>query len=995
MTSIITNILSTLRFASSNAGGLIAKHSAAKGALNTGAAPVLQAKTLVYSLAGIALTITSTIIWILLGFITTWFIPIVIAALVAASYGARRIIDTWLATHENGGRKRSWPFRVLYVLVNIIPVFIGAVLKYIVSFIARWAWQLTRLVVFTFFWIYVVERHLNTSINVVSDIWDLGRNVVNIGGMIVDVLLEILNIFLPLHNLSASWSVRTILHVYDGLAYSIDKFGIPPSRRRLDDTLLPETMVHEITVFIQIGMVVASVILELVLIVIDVFFKLGLAFVFTALAQVFQVVCTKLLCGLAGQYCIVLEIIDFIVNYIVLGLIRLLFLALNLQIPLVPIACEAATLHDMGVGSMCAGGIATWEPAGPYRNLQVGGNSNHRRLIECRQSGNSFFEELGGQATHNTTSVFDACPHARAAFHPFGHALNMAKLDVHDCYTMCVGGIHVKACHGTHPKFLGPCDGGGNVTVHQARRKLKTMLDIDTMLSYPESSSLGENPGRVLSRDEVIQNIRALLPGDYFVAGYVSCDLTRPLESVPGIIVDMFCILNRLVDFSKTTAHRRQLLSSSPPHEQTSAIMPVVGDWAHRMRLWTTHTDSYDHPFKYESPLHVAFSQFETLKHRIKNPVVAAEEPRKKREPLQLSRRRRLDSLVPCPEGQRLCANGYQCVVALEECVVEREVSVLGFVDLQIQNGVMFAHTFDIQKAIRREVACWRYIDTHPEADPVAGINIFLPADKLRAKAQFCFPQFAPSEWQFEPFTYSLRNEIEKSCVAHSVSFTNCQCPMHWDLYPVSLPLNNIISEDLSRIYQNALINFKIVWVRVWGDGVGTIWSNLFPIPAYSVEVSRVFSHYSFEIDWDVYWICFGFHIGDTGLLVVTIILAVEFIRVGNEVVLFTLTAMTGSERMKAKWADWLGTNEMWARISDTSGTLDRQYERIEALERLVREMKDRKLVMDNEAFPKFTLQNRQAMKELLEEILKEKDPDGVAFAEDPAATLRKRKTTA
>lgn len=138
------------------------------------------------------------------------------------------------------------------------------------------------------------------------------------------------------------------------------------------------------------------------------------------------------------------------------------------------------------------------------------------------------------------------------------------------------------------------------------------------------------------------------------------------------------------------------------------------------------------------------------------------------------------------------------------------------------------------------------------------------------------------------------------------------------------------LSLNMLTFVYNGLIVFKNVWVFIVGDGVGIVWSSLVPYP---VEVSRIFSLYSYAIPWRVYWMCNLLHIGSAVTCVLVLWFTIQLFRFTLDIILFVTSGfLTREERFVRRNTQWMELDARWHEISDTTGVAARNAQAIAEL---------------------------------------------------------------
>jgi hypothetical protein len=807
----------------------------------------------------------------------------------------------------------SWRKKVVHIAFRFFPETTGRILKYLVLPVFANIVTIVCTILLAFFFIYFVERHLSQTISVISDTADIGVSAINLFGRIGDSMLEVHAVTLPITNMMTRFNVKVVLTIYDGLIGVIDavqaQFG---NGRRLSE-LGMETFFEDLKPLILLGQYIYNVYLYITTTIIDLFFATHLINVILLLSDIIVIIATKLTCTLAGQYCIILETLDFLVYDVIVAFINLILGIFGIGIPIThDIACATVVLSNLGVPKECLGCLFCSEPPGPFRNAP----KNQRRLISCIEHSGAYHEFLGEELVHSTpkeeqqVAQQDACPHVRQSFHPRGNSLNMQKLDTHECYDMCVRNVLVESCHGTQKKFMGTCGKRTtNFTHEEARRRLDAFFSFDTDL-HLHSPMENTTPNLdFMTRSNMVSHLRDLVGSLQFTTDNGECDLRSPPNDIFEILYDGMCAMKRLSSATPSVNHRNLFQQDHRAVNGTRWPMFDLGPLHHHNRILATYSASHTLTHTSSPVLHLR-SYLETYKHTPKcvgkipcphhgkcvqnvsdcNPIIKTT-----LKPKGHSNRRKL--LEECI-GQILCPNEYQCVDTIEECIVDQPISIMGNIRYYLEIGHDRFTNFDIGDAFYDVMQCWRKYETNPETDPYNSANLQLSLDELAIKCVWCLPMWEPFVYTYEPIVYSFREEVYKSCIAISEHFNACRCPMFYELQSVTLPFYDFVSTDTMDILFNGVIWFKYVFYVISLGYPAYWWSSVFPDSFQSREFSGALSLYSEKINTETYIICEVAHTGSALALVIVCVVIFQLCLFTYSMALFFTTGgMIQSER--------------------------------------------------------------------------------------------------
>jgi hypothetical protein len=788
-----------------------------------------------------------------------------------------------------------------------IRIILGFIPELILTFVRRFITPIIvnivaiiSLLLIIFLFVFLAERHLNQSVEFVADASDLSVDFGNLVGYLCEVLFEVFMLTVPLANGVIRFSMIIAIKIYDGLFETLNDspfFG----GRRLEEigSYAFFVVAHKITALI---LAIGNVYLILITSLLDLIFALHILDIMLVVIDIIVILSTKVMCGFAGTWCFVLELLDFIVYDLIVAFINIIAFG---AIPVThDIACGAQVLTEMGIGLVCAGSVMSVEPPGLFRHAQ---NDRRRMLITCSEQSGEFREIVDSTLHHSTQNRSEACPHIRSSFNLHGNALNHYLLDSHDCYEMCVRNILIKSCSDGSKTFIGSCGKiTRNLTYREASRRLTMFVGSPTKLSQPTrvQSSYESTNKQTLSRQDLIDKVKNRVGQLVFSASFGICDLTTPPTTIFETAVDSMCLWSKLspergfqetaLSIFDTKPDRRQLKT-----RQENKALKVL-EWAHHHRRIAKHQHSYSTPHPrqlMDDPIAIFRELLNTphCKHTCpgtKNCVDHIEDCKSKRMNPQVSKRRRLDTL--CEPGFKLCPNEYQCVVDILKCNTNMNLSTMGIIRnsmVTTGSGLQNVHPSDIARSI---YTCWKNYEKNRNIDPYFGANLLASQDDLNTRCIWCTPMIQPFDWEFKPYTKSLRKDIYDTCTALSDDFAQCQCPMFYSLLSTTEPYYQFISADLAYILLNGLIWFKNLFVFLTFGIFGDIWSSLFPYPTFSMGLSRALSLYSDRIPLSTYAACQGLKTGSACLVILFVAILVACLRLYWDMFMFVSSGGIG-----------------------------------------------------------------------------------------------------
>ncbi len=781
-----------------------------------------------------------------------WLYPILHDAMEFVKDAVVGATQQWSDRVHVYGRAPKWE-RFLLVLIRVVPATIRHFFNVFIATFLRHVSSIIGLFFLTFVMVYGVERHMDETIAGVSVIIDLVLDGLNLFGRGFEYLFYVLNLVLPIANMMVRSQVLMLIHIYDGVVHSLQVFGAP---RQLSAIGLSQSFMDSIQPLINVLAMLANLELEFGLFFVDFFFQSGIAYAISSVADIIMVVVTKILCALVGLECTFLEFFDFFVYDILFSFFEIFCFNLCTIPRTHDIACPTARLVERGVSSQCLGSAWSREPPGLFRNAPTSARRDLR--MTCSRGADGFVERVPGQIAHITLNESLACPHAKAAFDPYGDALNLAVLNTHECYTLCVRELLIEACVDQPRKYLGTCGGASvNVTHAVARRRLDKFFGFASAL---EDGQVIRDALPIMTRAQMIQAVRDKVGPPVFSTGNVHCDFRMSPTNIYEITVDAACLASRVVDMTNAehVEPRRGL-------KQVDRL-DTIDRWRHKIRAWKTHRDGYQHPTHPQQE-----SAVDRLRRGLTELVHVKRPKFKHRGRVSTAgRRRHLEEVAEC-RGQHVCPDNIQCVDNPIDCDTADELSWNGYVRLQIDVAIVFVESIDIEEIVYGIYTCWKDLEANPEKDPYSGGNIGVSDAETRCT--WCTPMLKPTEWTFVPTTYSFRDDIARHCEALDPVYTRCRCPMFNTLPSSHLPLFEFLDMDLLLILENGFIWYRNLFVGLFGTGFGMVWTSLFPEPTIPQSFSRAFLLYSDDISSETYIVCAALHTGSALVSTVTLAL--------------------------------------------------------------------------------------------------------------------------
>lgn len=911
----------------------------------TAAAPLVRGKAFAFSILGILSSVTWLILWFGITALAYFLIPLIVGILAVAFGGLSKFLDTYIGNIQNS-RWYNKPLRAFIFFVKLVAVVLRAVIQHIILFTIAHIAQIVVTMVVAFIFIFMVERHLNDTVGLLSILADIAVGAYNLVGAILEFSSQLFNAVNPLLNFFIKWNVEIALHIYDGLVFTSENFGF--NGRRLQETEalgLSDAFFALVDLFINSLLYIGAFFLFLATTIIDLFFQLNMVNILAFILDVLTIILTKLYCAIGGGVCTIAEIGYFIVNDFFIAGLNLVFGFLGVTIPTIEFGCTAGQLSYLG--GQCGGSIPSLDPPGIFHNLI---DQRRRLRVSCEDHGDQFSEWFDDMVVHRTENKSEACPHARSSFHPYGHALNMASLDTHDCYEVCVRGVLFEACEDNEQYHIGSCGTAKkNMTTRDARRRLDGFFESKTFLRSRNSLNSMYTTGTSMTRSQVLDTLKDKVGTKFTLNGF-ECDLSTPTMNPYEIVVNTACIVGRVWQMYSDLDNNRRRLSEEPSHpliKQAQELIPSLDRWKHQSRLIKTHQKDYDHhpthPIVRKHPLFMLRHSMDKHRRMLQDP---SEVPEKKFKPVTVHRLppamyffddvsripvhrtrsehgRRLDGIVECDEGERLCANMEQCVVNYEDCEDAESYGVISWMIFYLEQGVIITENIDPATIMYQIIDCWRSYATNPEVDPLSFESIGKSEEEKLNECYWCFPMFPPWTYTHTPWTFSFRSTIASSCTAVSEQFKSCQCAMYYDLPSTTLPLTLFLSADFGFIFLNGLIFIKNAWILLVGDWFGVFWMTIFPEPFFGSWWSRLFSLYDNNIERDVYFMCQFLHIGSGLTVVIFIVIAFQLFKTSFFILRFLLTGGLSREDRIREWnVKWMRYGRVWNALFDTSGVV-------------------------------------------------------------------------
>ncbi len=836
--NIVTNVIGKLPSTFSNAAKSSVK--SINTATKTRASANVVKPTTIASLVGSAYSVAWSIVSGIVFCLIIYLLPTIFKYVKRACRGLNTVLENWLESiHATSGQK--WWWSIFVIVFRFIPFTIAAfytyVLRPIIKNFALIIVTCVLIILFTF-----INRHFHEMIMLFTNVEAIFYDGLNLLGTCWQISVEIINVFLPITNMIERHGVMNVIALYDGIVYSIETFG----RRTLDE-LGAEAIFESIKPTITIWQLVDNVFLSVENVVISILFKSGLIYALGYIVDFIAVITTKGVCMLANIPCAIREVIDaWVFDYLIDKILNNILSIFGQVIPLThDIACPTAILIQGHITSACYGGILSWEPAGPFRNAPRSGSFGRRNTIECVQKSGKWYELINDKQTKPAhTSIHHACSFTKQAFTPFGNTINLEHLDEHNCYELCVHQILVEVCSTHTKRYLGSCGFTNKSLVYkEARRKLDSLFNINSQLAPILDFN---HDAQRTTRIGAIDSLTTFLQPLQFNAPFGDCDLTQSsLFSIP-LFYDLLCMATKLSEKIK--------IGESPTPRHLIHV-DTISSLRHLSRKTKYAENAHDSPI---AQLIDAINQTQHQMHLH----------------LHTAKGRHLSSTEPCP-GELLCPNGFQCVENEGDdpylpCLVKDNVGFVPWVRYYLVYAQRYIVQFNIKTSIYNIFACWRFIIDNPEYDRYHSSNLRIenPAEH---QFKYCFPMIEPGPVTFTKWDSSLKDTIYSWCSALSSSFLDCYCPMYYDLSGQTLHYSEYVSTNLVYMVLNGLIFIKNTFVFFFGDGVGYVWSSLFPATIVSHDISNSLSLYSHEISWEVYWICNLLQCGSVLLLVLIV----------------------------------------------------------------------------------------------------------------------------
>lgn len=811
------------------------------------------------TVAGYVYTAGNFILFTCIGGALVFLLVLLIGTLDKSTRGLYLVLRDRMTLVEKHPRSK---FRTRFglFLCKLPFVILEAVLKYFIRPALKNIGYIFLFFIFIFVMGYFGERHLDESISWVTDVTDLSIDAVNLGGLFLQLSLEIGNMVVDIPNVGVRLGVFTGIELYEGMQYHLEHFT-RNGRRLEEDMGFSSGFIDALQAMLDIYVLFMDAQLEFITAIFRFVFYTGMLSVLNGLVTAMIVIVTKLGCIMASFLCGLREVADFIVNDFIPGIFNVFAFFFGGEFPrLEGISCATEELTSSGITHVCYGSLLSIDPPGPFRNAPTSAN-NGRRLVSCVEVGGLYEESVDDMHLHSTANQSQACPYTKAAFHPYGHALNMAALDTHECYKLCVRDILVLACDDkkTH---LGVCgQAHKNVTTAYARRRLDSFFDAKTWLEPHVESTTPHGPAHKHTRSEMIHLISERIGALVFSTEAIECDLRLGTSSFMETLVDGICVMSKL---HSSIPPRRGLEDTDSARTGRSIV-----DWAsqqrHKGRALSTYTSGYIHPSaaKYEGAMHA-------LQHRLKtwSPV-----PLDVKHPGRLHRR----GLAMVCVGQKLCPDGIQCVDEYSECDTVEHLGPIGATRYYIEVGDQWLkRNSDLRTFMYMGYLCWKEYKIRPEEDPYDVGNNGLSVAQRRIQCHWCLPMIPPTQWKFKPFEFSVKKAVEDYCVVVADDFSACRCPMFYNPPRSTVDYFEFFSLNFAMTLGNGLIWFKNWLVFLTGNWIGYFWSGLFPETVFPMEINRAFLLYSEHIPFQAYLACQVFRTWSAMVLIATIALMIS-----------------------------------------------------------------------------------------------------------------------
>lgn len=889
VSSIIGRSVSTAgTIASKSAASAAASGKSINSAKNVHSATTPVSPTTGASMVGSAGGALWGLVYMLFFALVVWFLPIFVEYLKKVFAGIDAISQRWIvAVRNNGGDRSYWWQSIFFFVFRVVPVTVSSIINRAVKpFLKNILVILVTavvVVVFTF-----LNRHFHEVVEGMSDVSDLFVTLVNVLGLAFEVLVDAVNLFLPITNFIEHTGMILIIAIYDAITLSIESFGSP---HRVLSALGSDEFFVSLRPIILLWQTISSASLHIQLAVIDIAARTGLIYAATYLVSYIVAVVAKLCCLLADIPCGILELLDaliydYIVDIVVNGFLGLFGASVEITHN---IACVTSVLTTAHITSACYGSVLSWE-SGYYRNAPRTGGSGRRNTMACVSQGGKWIETINGGLVHASSSPTDSCPHIRAALtSPYGNALNLEKMDEHGCYISCIRNVKVETCADGATRYIGSCGSNSTLSLshREASRRLMGMFGEGVTLMGPdEGRGRGGRGDRELAggRAEAIQMLTEKFQPLQFQATFGACDLTRAPTGPIDAFYDLLCLSTKL--FPTGGGEGR----GGEAGGEGGALMQVVSSLRHTGRKLATH-DPKEGTMPLDNPLLLVGWAFHNVSRG-----------RGGRGGGRGGRKLSGEDSRPCEEGEKLCLNGFQCVLddaGDAECMVRENLGPIELVRYYLMMAHNIVTSFDIKDSIHNVYICWRYLIANPEYDRYDASNLFVSdEDIVGDEFTYCYPMLKPTGYTWTRWRWSLRDEFYGACAATSSNFGACYCPMYYPIGGPSVYYGDYVSSDILYVVLNGLIFFKNAFVLLCGGWLGYVWSSVFAEPAVPREVSRAFSLYSHDLPPEVYWICGGFQIGSAATLILFVWVVYAGFRVAVDVFEFILSGgMTQDER--------------------------------------------------------------------------------------------------
>jgi len=799
-----------------------------------------------------------------------------------------------------------------YVIKSFLDNFILVFLKHPVFFVSC--------LTLTFIFIYFGERHLSTTINILSSICDIGINAYNVIGAIAEVVYNLKEFLLPISNMSLRSSILVMTYLWNGVSSAVA--SADPNivstggggNRRLDSDFAFSSVTNVLAPFIHIWLTLDNIELYVTQIVIELFFELGLFPILIIVVDIATLALTKVMCAFSGQQCSLLSFISAIVNGFILNLINQLLNAIlsifgaTINLYAGGLDCTTATLQSLNVYGECKGSFFSINPYGIFINAA---DKNSRRLITCYEQSGKFYEEiLGGDQDIISSSynISHACPYTKNSLESnLGHNRNLIKLEsLYDCYHVCINTILIEFCPDDEHvhNIRGKCTPISSVlpstpiTMKEVRRKLKYFpFDSKRFIIAPYPPPPPHRKERQLFSWTDI-------PSDSLRSAYKNnpCNINLTSTSVIGdifeVISNAICIINSIV-----TNNGKSIISADELIEQiTQGSLDINNYHNNKGRGLSTSINAGGILGKMLNRLHYEIHSFKIEKYKTvlnkkcsdlgmydcfglciknldscnqKNKTLSLDHSkiviRESLDKYSINPRRRSldDDFAWCTEqdGLYTCANGYQCVTNLDLCnsaASGSTVSILSYIDSYLQDGGQYILNFDPVDMLFDIYTCWNNGILDPTLDPYSFQNEDLSQEEIEKHAIYCFPLFKPSSWEFTPYHFSFKQYMLSYCDDPNFQdYEACVCPMFYSLTSVSYPIARFWDEGFFYILLNGVIAIKDLFGYILDNWPGYAWSWVCHgfICGTTLSNGLYVSSYN-QLSFENYYLCYTLHIG-------------------------------------------------------------------------------------------------------------------------------------